>query len=46
MKKLLNSATRFLTVSLVLILVLTVCIFSFLALFMIQKSSEIGRAHV
>ncbi len=40
MKKLLNSATRFLTVSLVLILVLTVCIFSFLALFMIQKSSD------
>ena len=40
MKKLLNSSTRFLTVSLVLILVLTVCIFSFLALFMIQKSSD------
>jgi len=40
MKKLLNSATRFLTVSLALVLALTVCIFSFLALFMSQKSAE------
>ena len=40
MKKLLNSATRFLTVSLALILLLTVCIFSFLAFFMSRKSGE------
>ena len=40
MKKLLNSATRFLTVSLALVLLLTVCIFSFLAFFMSRKSSE------
>ena len=40
MKKLLNSATRFLTVSLALILLLTVCIFSFLAFFMSRKSAE------
>ena len=40
MKKLLNSATRFLTVSLALVLLLTVCIFSFLAVFMSRKSSE------
>ena len=40
MKKLLNSATRFLTISLALILLLTVCIFSFLAFFMSEKSSE------
>ena len=40
MKKLLNSATRFLTVSLALVLVLTVCIFSLLALFMSLKSAE------
>ena len=40
MKKLLNSATRFLTVSLALVLLLTVCIFSFLAFFMSGKSSE------
>ena len=40
MKKPLNSASRFLTVSLALVLVLTVCIFSFLALFMSRKSAE------
>ncbi len=40
MKKLLNSATRFLTVSLALVLLLTVCIFSFLAFFMSRKSAE------
>ena len=40
MKKLLNSATRFLTVSLALVLLLTVCIFSFLAFFMSGKSAE------
>ena len=40
MKKFLNSATRFLTVSLALVLLLTVCIFSFLAFFMSQKSAE------
>lgn len=40
MKKLLNSATRFLTVSLALVLLLTVCIFSFLAFYMNRKSSE------
>ena len=40
MKKLLNSATRFLTISLALVLLLTVCIFSFLAFFMSGKSSE------
>ncbi len=40
MKKLLNSATRFLTVSLALVLLLTVCIFSFLAFYMSRKSSE------
>ena len=34
MKKQLNRATRFLIVSLALVLVLTVCIFSFLAFFM------------
>ena len=39
MKKLLNSATRFLTVSLALVLLLTVCIFSFLAFYMSRKSS-------
>ena len=40
MKKLLNSAARFLTVSLALVLLLTVCIFSFLAFYMSRKSSE------
>ena len=40
MKKLLNNATRFLTVSLALVLLLTVCIFSFLAYFMVHKSNE------
>ena len=40
MKKLLNSATRFLAVSLALVLLLTVCIFSFLAFYMSRKSSE------
>ena len=40
MKKLLNSATRFLTISLALVLLLTVCIFSFLAFFMSQKSAD------
>ena len=40
MKKLLNSAARFLTVSLALVLLLTVCIFSFLAVYMSRKSSE------
>ena len=40
MKKLLNSATRFLTISLALVLLLTVCIFSFLAFFMSGKSAE------
>ena len=40
MKKQLNRATHFLIVSLALVLVLTVCIFSFLAFFMSRKSSE------
>lgn len=40
MKKQLSSATRFLTVSLALVLLLTVCIFSSLAFFMIRKSNE------
>ena len=40
MKKLLNNASRFLSVSLALVLLLTVCIFSFLAFFMQQKSAE------
>ena len=40
MKKPLNSASRFLTVRLALVLVLTVCIFSFLAFFMSRKSGE------
>ena len=40
MKKRLSSASRFLTVSLALVLLLTVCIFSFLAVFMSRKSTE------
>ena len=50
MKKLLNSATRFLTVSLALVLLLTVCIFSFLAFFMSRKSantiSDVGSVYM
>ncbi len=50
MKKLLNSATRFLTISLALVLLLTVCIFSFLAFFMSQKSadtiSDVGNVYM
>ena len=50
MKKLLNNSTRFLTVSLALVLLLTVCIFSFLAVFMTRKSAEtisaVGTAYM
>ncbi|MEY8387140.1 response regulator [Oscillospiraceae bacterium 38-13] len=50
MKKLMNSAAHFLTVSLALVLLLTVCIFTFLAFFMTQKSSEtisaVGTAYM
>ena len=50
MKKLPNSATRFLTVSLALVLLLTVCIFSFLAFFMSRKSantiSDVGSVYM
>ena len=40
MKKLLNNANRFLAVSLAFVLLLTVCIFSFLAIFMSRKSTD------
>ena len=40
MKKLLSDANRFLTVSLAFVLLLTVCIFSFLAVYMSRKSAE------
>nr|WP_325212506.1 response regulator [uncultured Oscillibacter sp.] len=40
MKRNPSSASRFLTVSLALVLLLTVCIFSFLAFFMSRKSGE------
>ena len=40
MKRHFNSASRFLTVSLALVLLLTICIFSFLAFFMSRKSSQ------
>ena len=50
MKKLPNSAIRFLTVSLALVLLLTVCIFSFLAFFMSRKSantiSDVGSVYM
>ena len=46
MKKLLNSATRFLTVSMALVLVLPVCSFSLIALFMSLTSAETINAVV